>query len=441
MVDMKGLSRKIVREISDSKNEPLWMKDFRLRSLDVFMKTGFPRWGPDLSGIDFSRLSYYLSPGSGKSSSWDDVPAHIRKTFDKLGVPEAERRFLGGLGAQYESEMVYHSLKKEIEEKGVIFIDTDSALRDHSRLFRRFFSKIVPPSDNKFAALNSALWSGGSFVYVPEGVKVNVPLQAYFRINAQGIGQFERTLIVVGENASLNYIEGCTAPVYSSPSLHAGVVEVIALKGSTVRYTTIQNWSRNVYNLVTKRAHAYAGSVVEWVDGNLGSKVTMKYPSIYLKGKGSRADILSVSFSGKGQVQDLGGKVLHLAPGTSSRIISKSICQKGGSSCYRGLVYVRKGMAGSRSSMRCDSLLLDSVSKADAFPSLKVEEKDVELMHEATVGRVSEDALFYLMSRGLSQSEAVSLVVLGFISQFTRELPMEYAVELNRLIRLNIEGF
>ncbi len=433
---IKGLTKDTVRKISEVKREPEWMTKFRLDALDIFFKKEMPKWGPDLSEINFRDIVYYMKPKAGKSSSWDEVPEDIKNTFDRLGIPEAERKFLGGVGAQYESEVIYHNLRKDLESRGVIFTDTDTALKEHSGIFKKYFSKIVPPDDNKFSALNSAVWSGGSFVYIPKGIKVEVPLQAYFRINARNMGQFERTLIIVDEGASVHYVEGCTAPIYSTASLHSAVVEVIALKDSKVRYTTIQNWSSNVYNLVTKRAHAYENSVVEWIDGNIGSKVSMKYPSVYLLGKNARADLLSASFAGKGQVQDVGGKVLHFAPFTSSKVISKSVSRNGGVSSYRGLIHVAKGAKQVKSNMRCDALMLDNVSKAESYPSLKVNEVDVEVAHEATVGRISDDSIFYLMSRGLTEQQAVSMIVLGFVSQFAKELPMEYAVELNRLVQI-----
>ncbi len=434
--DFAGISASVVRKISAEKGEPDWMTDFRLKSLGIFLKKEMPGFGPDLSGIDFASLVYYMKPKAGKSDSWSKVPKDIKDAFDKLGIPDAERKFLGGSGAQFESETIYHNLKKNLESKGVIFTDTDAALKEHSSLLRKYFSKIVPPDDNKFAALNSAVWSGGSFIYIPKGVKVDVPLQAYFRINSSNMGQFERTLIIVDEGASVHYVEGCSAPIYSTASLHCGVVEVVALKNAKVRYTTIQNWSSNVFNLVTKRAHAYENSVVEWVDGNIGSKTSMKYPSVYLLGRNARADILSASFAGRGQVQDVGAKALHFAPFTSSKIISKSVSRNGGVSSYRGLVYVKRGANGVKSSMRCDALMLDNMSKADTYPSVKVDEKDVEVGHEATVGKISEDSIFYLMSRGLTEQQAISMLVLGFVSKFSKELPMEYAVELNRLIRI-----
>ncbi len=436
----KGLSREIVEEISYIKGEPDWMRELRLKAYEVFLKKPMPTWGADLSGINFDDIIYYARPTDLPARTWDDVPEYIKKTFERLGIPEAERKFLAGVGAQYESEVVYHSIRKDLEEKGVVFLSMDDGLKQYPDLVKEYFGTVVPYDDNKFAALNTAVWSGGSFVYVPKGVHVDFPLQAYFRINAQNMGQFERTLIIVEEGASVHYIEGCTAPVYAAQSLHTAVVEVIAKKGSHVRYTTIQNWSRDVYNLVTKRAVAYEDAVVEWVDGNLGSGVTMKYPAVYMLGKGARADILSIALATKGQHQDAGAKAVHAAPYTSSTIVSKSISKDGGRSSYRGLVRVYPGAVGSRSSVRCDALILDEHSRSDTYPYIEIEEEEVDIAHEATVGRIGEDQIFYLMSRGLKESEAYTLIVLGFIQAFTKELPMEYAVELNRLIELEMEG-
>ncbi len=436
----KGLSREIIEEISYIKGEPDWMRELRLKAYEIFLKKPMPTWGADLSGINFDDIIYYARPTDLPARTWDDVPEYIKKTFERLGIPEAERKFLAGVGAQYESEVVYHSIRKDLEEKGVVFLSMDDGLKQYPDLVKEYFGTVVPPDDNKFAALNTAVWSGGSFVYVPKGVHVDFPLQAYFRINAQNMGQFERTLIIVEEGASVHYIEGCTAPVYAAQSLHTAVVEVIAKKGSHVRYTTIQNWSRDVYNLVTKRAVAYEDAVVEWVDGNLGSGVTMKYPAVYMVGKGARADILSIALATKGQHQDAGAKAIHAAPYTSSTIVSKSISKDGGRSSYRGLVRVYPGAVGSRSSVRCDALILDEFSRSDTYPFIEIEEEEVDIAHEATVGRIGEDQIFYLMSRGLTETEAYTLIVLGFIEAFTKQLPMEYAVELNRLIELEMEG-
>jgi len=436
----RGLSREVVEQISRIKKEPDWMLQFRLRSYDHFMKRPLPTWGGDLTTLKFDEMLYYASSTEKKSRSWDDVPPYIKETFDKLGIPEAERKFLGGVGAQYESEVVYHSLRDDLSKKGVIFTDTDTALREYPEIFKQHFGTVVPPEDNKFAALNSAVWSGGSFIYIPEGVSVDVPLQAYFRINTQNMGQFERTLIIADKNSRIHYIEGCTAPIYSTDSLHSAVVEIIARPGAHVRYTTIQNWSNDVYNLVTKRAYAYANATVEWVDGNLGSKLTMKYPSIYLLGPGAKGEILSVAFAGKKQHQDAGGKIVHLAPNTTSRIISKSISKDGGRTTYRGLLHVAKGATGVKSTVRCDALLMDEYSRTDTYPYNEINEDDATITHEATVGKIGEDQLFYLMSRGLSEQEALSMIVMGFMEPFTKELPMEYAIELNRLIQMEMAG-
>jgi Fe-S cluster assembly protein SufB len=439
-ISKKGLSRETIEEISRIKNEPEWMLKFRLNAYETFLKLPMPKWGADLSAIDFNNIYYYARPTDKKGRSWDEVPEKIKKTFERLGIPEAERKFLAGVGAQYESEVVYHKLREDLEKKGVIFCDTDTALQKYEDIFKKHFAKVVPPNDNKFAALNSAVWSGGSFVYVPEGVEVDMPLNAYFRINSQNMGQFERTLIIAEPYSKVHYIEGCTAPVYSTESLHAAVVEVIAKKGATVRYTTLQNWSNDVYNLVTKRAHAYEDAVIEWVDANIGSKVTMKYPSVYLLGRNARADILSVAFAGKGQHQDTGAKVIHLAPDTTSKIISKSVSKDGGRTSYRGLLHVAKGATGVKSTVRCDALLIDEISRTDTYPYIEVNEDDATITHEASVGKIGEDQIFYLMSRGYSEQEALSLIVSGFLEVFTKELPMEYAVEFNRLIRLEMEG-
>jgi Fe-S cluster assembly protein SufB len=436
----KGLNRDVVEEISHIKDEPEWMRKFRLKALDHFERRPMPWWGADLSEIDFDDIYYYLRPTEGQAKSWEDLPEDIRGTWDKLGIPEAEKKYLGGVSAQYESEVVYHKIKDELESMGVLFTDMDSGLREHPDIVKEHFGTIIPPNDNKFAALNSAVWSGGSFIYVPPGVQVDIPLQAYFRINAENMGQFERTLIIADEGAYVHYVEGCSAPIYTSDSLHSAVVEIIAEKGARVRYTTIQNWSANVYNLVTKRAVAHEDAVMEWVDGNIGSKVTMKYPSIYLLGQGARGEVLSVAFAGRGQHQDAGGKAIHAAPHTSSVITSKSVSKDGGRTGYRGLVRVEEGAHHSKSIVRCDALILDEHSRSDTYPYVEVEEETAQLGHEASVARIGEDQLFYLMSRGLSEAEASAMIVNGFIEPITRELPMEYAVELNRLIELQMEG-
>ncbi len=436
----RGLNREVVQQISEMKSEPQWMRDIRLKALDVFWQKPTPTWGGDLGHLDFNNIHYYMRAADRQGKTWDDVPAEIKNTFDKLGIPEAERRFLAGVGAQYESEVVYHSLRDDLQQKGVIFVDTDTALREHPDLVKEYFGTVIPIHDNKFAALNTAVWSGGSFVYIPAGVKVDVPLQAYFRINAENMGQFERTLIVVEEGAQVHYVEGCTAPMYSTESLHSAVVEIIVKKGGRCRYTTIQNWANNIYNLVTKRAVAHEDAVMEWVDGNLGSRLTMKYPSVYMMGKGSRAEILSIAFAGKGQHQDAGAKVVHGAPYTSSRIISKSISKNGGRASYRGLVKVAAGAKGSRSNVVCDALILDDRSRSDTYPSIEIDEDDVTIGHEASVSKIGDEQLFYLRSRGLSEAEASTLIVSGFIEPLVKELPMEYAVEMNKLIQLQMEG-
>jgi Fe-S cluster assembly protein SufB len=436
----KGLTREIVCQISEMKSEPSWMRDFRLKALDVFNRKPMPNWGGDLSHLNFDDIHYYMKAADRQGKSWDDVPAEIKRTFDKLGIPEAERKFLAGVGAQYESEVVYHSLREDLQKKGVLFTDTDTAVREHSDLIREYFGTIIPIEDNKFAALNSAVWSGGSFVYIPAGVKVDIPLQAYFRINAENMGQFERTLIIVEEGAQVHYFEGCTAPIYTSESLHSAVVEIVVKKHGRCRYTTIQNWANNIYNLVTKRAVAHEDALMEWVDGNLGSRLTMKYPSVYMVGKGARGEILSIAFAGKGQHQDAGGKVVHAAPYTSSRIISKSISKNGGRASYRGLLKVASGAVGSRSNVVCDALILDDLSRSDTYPYIEIDEDDVKIGHEASVSKIGEEQLFYLRSRGLSEAEASTLIVSGFIEPLVRELPMEYAVEMNKLIQLQMEG-
>jgi len=435
----KGLSKDTVIEISKMKNEPQWMLDFRLRSFEIFMKKPMPTWGGDLSVIDFQNIYYYAKASEKTEKNWDDVPENVKNTFDKLGIPEAEKKFLAGVGAQYESEVVYHSLREDLAKQGVLFLDTDAALIEHPELFKKYFAKIIPPEDNKFAALNSAVWSGGSFIYVPPGVKVDMPLQAYFRINAENIGQFERTLIIVDEGAEVHYIEGCTAPVYSSESLHSAVVELVAHKDAKLRYTTIQNWSDDVYNLVTKRAYAYEGATVEWIDGNIGSKLTMKYPGVYLMGERAYGETLSIAFAGKGQHQDTGAKMVHLAPNTTSKITSKSVSRLDGRSTYRGMLNVAKGATGVKATVRCDALLLDDTSKTDTYPYMEINQEDATITHEATVGKIGDEQIFYLMSRGFSEEEALSLIVNGFMEPFTKELPMEYAVELNRLIKLEMD--
>ncbi len=435
----KGLSRGTVEEISRIKNEPQWMLDFRLRSYDIFMKKPMPVWGGDLSKINFQNIFYYTRASEKQSKSWDDVPDSVRKTFDKLGIPEAEKKFLAGVGAQYESETVYHNLREDLSKQGVIFSDTDTAVKEHPEILKKYFGKVIPPEDNKFAALNSAVWSGGSFIYVPPNVKIDLPLQAYFRINAENIGQFERTLIIADEGSEVHYIEGCTAPVYTTESLHSAVVELIAKKDAKIRYTTIQNWSKDVYNLVTKRAYAYENARVEWIDGNIGSKLTMKYPGVYMLGRNAHAEVVSIAFAGSDQHQDAGAKAVHLAPDTTSRITSKSVSKQSGRTTYRGLLHVAKGATGVKSNVRCDALLLDETSRTDTYPYVEVNEEDATISHEASVGKIGEDQIFYLMSRGFSESDALSLIVGGFIEPFTKELPMEYAVELNRLVKLEME--
>ena len=436
----KGLNHAVIDQISDHKNEPDWMREFRHQALDIFFAKSMPNWGADLSGIDFEDIFYYLKPSSGAEKNWDDVPESIKNTFERLGIPEAERKFLAGVGAQYDSEVVYHSLREEWSKLGVIFLDMDTGLREYEDIVRNYFATIIPAADNKFAALNSAVWSGGSFVYVPKGVHVDIPLQAYFRINQENMGQFERTLIIVEEGASVHYVEGCTAPVYSSNSLHSAVVEIIVKKGARCRYTTIQNWSTDVYNLVTKRAVAYDGATMEWIDGNLGSKVTMKYPAVYMLGPKAHGEILSIAFAGKGQHQDAGGKVVHGAPYPRSKIVSTSISKDGGRASYRGLLRVAKGAHHSKSNVVCDALLLDEQSRSDTYPYIEIEEDNVAVGHEASVSKIGEEQLFYLMSRGIGEDEAAAMIVGGFIEPLVKELPMEYAVEMNRLIQLQMEG-
>jgi len=436
----KGLNKEIVQEISAMKGEPDWMRDFRLKSLDYFQKRPMPTWGASLADIDFDEIYYYVKAAQANEKSWEDVPEYIKNTFDKLGIPQAERKYLAGVGAQYESEVVYHSLRGDLEKLGVIFTSMDQALADYPDLVKQYFGTIIPPNDNKFAALNSAVWSGGSFVYVPEGVKVDVPLQAYFRINAENMGQFERTLIIVEKGGYCHYVEGCTAPSYSSNSLHSAVVEIVIKEGGRCRYTTIQNWSKNVYNLVTKRAAAYKNATMEWVDGNLGSKVTMKYPAVWLMEPGAHGEVLSVAVASDGQHLDAGAKMVHVAPNTSSQIISKSISKGTGRSSYRGLVKVHKGADHVRANVVCDALLLDEQSRTDTYPYMEIEEEAVSVGHEATVSKVAEEQLFYLQSRGITEADAMTMIVSGFIEPIAKELPLEYAVELNRLIQLEMEG-
>lgn len=436
----KGLNEDVIRELSKMKNEPAWMLEFRLKSFKIFNEKKMPNWGADLSGINFDEIHYYIKPSDQQEKNWEEVPDEVKETFERLGVPQAERAFLAGVKAQYDSEIVYGSLIKELEDKGVIFLGTDEALQKYPEIFKEYFGKIIPPSDNKFAALNSAVWSGGSFVYVPKGVKVDKPLQAYFRINAANAGQFERTLIVIEEDAWAHYVEGCSAPTYTSNSLHSAVVEVVVKKGAHFRYTTIQNWYQNVYNLVTKRAFAYKNARMEWVDGNIGSKVTMKYPSVYLMEEGASGEVMSLAFAGDGQHQDTGAKMVHLAPNTSSNIISKSVSKGSGRASYRGLVKVIKKAENVKSNVVCDALLLDENSRTDTYPYMKIENKKVKIGHEASVSKVSQEQLFYLMSRGLSEDQAAALIVNGFISPIVKQLPMEYAYELNRLIELEMEG-
>ncbi len=436
----KGLDREVVEQISRLKDEPDWMLEFRLKALDHFLARPMPNWGSDLSKLDLDNIYYYVRPSESESQSWDDVPDTIKQTFDKLGIPEAEQKFLAGVGAQYESEMVYHSIKEHLESQGVIFLSIEEGLRQHPDLFREHFGKVIPIADNKFAALNSAVWSGGSFVYVPPGVKVELPLQAYFRLNVANIGQFERTMIIVDEGAQVHYVEGCTAPIYTTDSLHSGVIEIIVKKGARCRYTTIQNWSVNVYNLVTQRAIVHEDATMEWVDANLGSKVTMKYPSVYLVGERAHGEVLSLAFAGEHQQQDAGAKAIHVAPHTSSKITSKSISKSGGRASYRGLLKVHKGAVGSRSNVVCDALLLDPQSRSDTYPYIEIDEDDVSIGHEASVSKIGEEQLFYLASRGLSEEEAATMIVSGFIEPLVKELPMEYAVEMNRLIQLQMEG-
>ncbi|TMN21273.1 Fe-S cluster assembly protein SufB [Lentibacillus cibarius] len=436
----RGLTREVVEEISRMKEEPQWMLDYRLNALEKFYKKPMPQWGGDLSELNFDEIVYYVKPSERQGKTWDEVPDEIKQTFDKLGIPEAEQKYLAGVSAQYESEVVYHNLKEDLEELGIIFKDTDTALKENEDLVKKYFGKVIPPSDNKFAALNSAVWSGGSFIYVPKGVEAKTPLQAYFRINSENMGQFERTLIIADEGSSVHYVEGCTAPVYTTNSLHSAVVEIFIHKDAYCRYTTIQNWANNVYNLVTKRASAGENATMEWIDGNLGSKLTMKYPSVWLRGEGARGHTLSIALAGRGQHQDAGAKMHHLAPNTSSSIVSKSISKQGGKVTYRGIVEFGRKATGARSNIECDTLIMDNESTSDTIPYNEINNNNISLEHEAKVSKVSEEQLFYLMSRGLGEEEATEMIVMGFIEPFTKELPMEYAVEMNRLIKMEMEG-
>ncbi len=436
----KGLTKDIVKQISTHKNEPEWMLEYRLKAFEIFKKTKMPEWGADLSGIDFSNIHYYIRPQDKPHTDWNDVPKEIKDTFEKLGIPESERKFLAGTGAQFESEIVYHSLKKELKDKGVIFESTEIGLQKYPEIFKEYFGKIVPANDNKFAALNSAAWSGGSFIYIPKGVRLDLPLQAYFRINAENMGQFERTLIIADEGSSLHYIEGCTAPVYSTESLHAAVVEIVVKEGARVQYTTLQNWSKNIYNLVTKRAHAHKNAEMFWLDCNLGSRATMKYPAIYLMGEGARGEVQSLAFAGESQHQDAGTKIIHAAPNTSSKIVSKSISKGGGRATYRGLLKINKGATNVKSHVACDALLLDDLSRSDTYPKMQINEKNSTVAHEATVSKIGEDQLFYLQSRGMNEEEAASMIVNGFAQPIIKQLPMEYALELNRLLEIETTG-
>ena len=436
----KGLTPMVIKQISDLKKEPRWMLDYRLNSYKIFLEKPDLTWGADLSGLDYNDIKYYVSHSDKSETNWDDVPDDIKNTFDRLGIPEAEQKFLSGAGGQYDSEVVYHDMKKELTEQGVIFSDPETAFKEHPDIFKEYFGTIIPSLDNKFSALNSAVWSGGSFIYVPPGVKIDYPLQAYFRINSESMGQFERTLIIADEGSQIHYVEGCTAPTYTKASLHSAVVEIICKKNSRVRYTTIQNWSGNVYNLVTKRAIAEEGAVMEWVDGNLGSKVTMKYPSVYLNGEGSHGEVLSIAFAGEGQHQDAGGKIVHNAPNTTSKIISKSLSKDGGRTSYRGLVKVAKNAINVKSNVICDALILDDKSQSDTYPYIEIDSDQVNIEHEATVSKIGEEQLFYLMSRGITELDASAMIVNGFIEPLVKELPMEYAVEMNKLIQLQMEG-
>src|ERR1041384_6868759 len=437
----RGLNEAVVRDISAKKNEPEWMLDLRLKGLRLFGRKPMPDWGADLGGIAFDNIKYFVRSTEKQAASWDDLPSDIKNTYDKLGIPEAEKqRLIAGVAAQYESEVVYHKIREDLEQQGVIFLDTDTGLREHEDLFKEYFGTVIPVGDNKFAALNTSVWSGGSFIYVPKGVNVEIPLQAYFRINTENMGQFERTLIIVDEGAYVHYVEGCTAPIYSSDSLHSAVVEIIVKKNARCRYTTIQNWSNNVYNLVTKRAVCHEGATMEWIDGNIGSKVTMKYPAVWMMGEHAKGEVLSVAMAGEGQHQDAAAKMVHAAPNTSSTIVSKSVARGGGRTSYRGLVQIDEGAHGSRSTVKCDALLVDTISRSDTYPYVDIRTDDVTMGHEATVSKVSDDQLFYLMSRGMTEDEAAAPIVRGFVEPIARELPMEYALELNRLIELQMEG-
>ena len=436
----RGLSEDTVRQISQIKDEPEWMLNFRLRGYKQFLRKPVPTWGGDLSTLDFQNIHYFVRASDKQGQTWDDIPAYIKDTFDKLGIPEAEKKFLAGVGAQYDSEVVYHNIREDLAKQGVIFVDTDTAVREYPEIVQQYFGTVIPPGDNKFAGLNTAVWSGGSFVYVPEGVHVEIPLQAYFRINAEAMGQFERTLIIAEKGSYVHYVEGCTAPMYTTESLHSAVVEIIVKEDARVRYTTIQNWANNVYNLVTKRAVAYRNATMEWVDGNLGSKLTMKYPSVYLMEPGAHGEILSVAMATTGMHQDAGAKVVHVSPDTTSVINSKSISRAGGRTSYRGLVKVYPGAERSKSKVRCDALLLDEESRSDTYPYMEIEDERVQIEHEATVSKIGDEQLFYLMSRGLTETEASTMIVNGFVEPIVKELPMEYAVEMNRLIQLQMEG-
>ena len=437
----RGLTEDVVRDISSKKNEPAWMLETRLKALAIFQKKPLPNWGAYLGDIDFDNIKYFVRSTEKQATSWEELPDEIKNTYDRLGIPEAEKkRLIAGVAAQYESEVVYHQIREDLEKEGVLFLDTDTALREHEDVFKEYFGSVSPSGDNKFSALNTAVWSGGSFIYVPKGVKIDIPLQAYFRINTENMGQFERTLIIVDEDAYVHYVEGCTAPIYSSDSLHSAVVEIIVKKNARCRYTTIQNWSNNVYNLVTKRAVAQQGATMEWIDGNIGSKVTMKYPAVWLVGEHAKGETMSVAFAGEGQHQDAGAKMVHAAPNTSSTIISKSVARGGGRTSYRGLIQVNEGAYNAKTTVKCDALLIDDISRSDTYPYIDCREDDVSMGHEATVSRISEDQLFYLMQRGLNEDEAAAMIVRGFVEPIARELPMEYAIELNRLIELQMEG-
>ncbi len=437
----RGLTEDVVRDISAKKNEPAWMLETRLKALAMFQKKPLPNWGAYLGDIDFDNIKYFVRSTEKQATSWEELPDEIKNTYDRLGIPEAEKkRLIAGVAAQYESEVVYHQIREDLEKEGVLFLDTDTALREHEDIFKEYFGSVIPSGDNKFSALNTAVWSGGSFIYVPKGVKIDIPLQAYFRINTENMGQFERTLIIVDEDAYVHYVEGCTAPIYSSDSLHSAVVEIIVKKNARCRYTTIQNWSNNVYNLVTKRAVAQQGATMEWIDGNIGSKVTMKYPAVWLVGEHAKGETMSVAFAGEGQHQDAGAKMVHAAPNTSSAIISKSVARGGGRTSYRGLIQVNEGAYNAKTTVKCDALLIDDISRSDTYPYIDCREDDVSMGHEATVSRISEDQLFYLMQRGLNEDEAAAMIVRGFVEPIARELPMEYAIELNRLIELQMEG-